>query len=137
MHTTAVLLLLYPATPTIWGVPNTLEEQGTKSEVGPQVGGLATSPLPSGEGSPTLQNGGRNQKRAHKWVDWLHHPCRLGGPNASQQGTKSEVGPQVGRLATSPQPSGGSPTLQGGGNQKRAHKWADWLHHPCCLGGGM
>ena len=75
-------------TPAAWGVPNALE-RGTQSEVahkwagwlhnpcclgspqrfitghttssGPQVGRVATYPLPVGE-SPTLQSGGQNQK---------------------------------------------------------------------------
>ena len=40
------------------------------------------------------------------WAEWLHQPCHLGVPNASERGTKSEV----------------------------AHTWAGWLHHPCHLG---
>ena len=60
------------------GVPNA-SRRGTKSEVAQQVGGLATSPLPS-RGSPTLHGGGQNQKWHNKWAVWLHHPCRLGGP---------------------------------------------------------
>ena len=152
---------------------------------------LATSLLPSW-GSPTLQSGGQNQqwptsgqigyislavlgvpkasKRgttsalAHKWRDWLHHPCHLGGPQRFKAGDKFSNGPQVGTLATSPMPSGGSPTLQSGGQNQQwptsaqigyislavlgvpkaskrgtksalAHKWIDWLHHSCHLGG--
>ena len=43
---------------------------------------------------------------AHKWARWLHIPFRLGVPNASEQGTKSEV----------------------------TDKWAGWLHIHCHLG---
>ena len=97
---------------------------------------------------------------AHRWVDWLHHPCRLRGPQCFKAGEKIRSGPQVGRLATPPVLSGGSATLQSGGqNQQRptrgqiryitpaawglpnalergtksavAHKCPDWLHHPC------
>ena len=137
---------------------------GTKSQVGPHVGGLATAPLLS-RGSPTFQSGGQNHRWAHIWAVWLHHTCCLGDPqrfragdkircgptcgrfgyitpavsgipNASKRGTKSDAGPHVGGLATSPLLSRGSPTLQSGGqNQMRAHMWAVWLHHPCCLGG--
>ena len=33
-------------------------------------------------------------------------------------------------------PRGGSPPLQSGGAESEvAHKWARWLHNPCCLGG--
>ena len=63
---------------------------------------LATSTLPS-EGSSTR---GQSQKGTTCLGDWLHHPCRLGGP---QQGDKIRNGPHVSGLATTPPPSGGSP----------------------------
>ena len=83
---------------------------------------------------------------AQKWADWLHHPCRMGGPrrfiageqnqkwSASGQighhpcdlggaqrfkaGDKISSGPQVGRLAPSPLPFGGCPTLHNGGQNQ-------------------
>ena len=105
-----------------------------------------------------------NQDRAHMWAVWLHHPNCLSGPqcfaaghkirmgptcgrigyitpaasgvpNAPKLRTKSEMGQHVGGFSTSSLLSRGSPALQSGGqNQNRAHMWADWLHHPCCLG---
>ena len=43
-------------------------------------------------------------------------------------------GPLVGKVATSPLPSQGSPPLQsGGGKSEVAHLWAKWLRHPCRL----
>ena len=51
---------------------------GTKSRVGPHVGGLATSPLPFRR-SPMLHSGGQNQKSPHMWSHWPQHPCVLGG----------------------------------------------------------
>ena len=150
-------------TPAVSGIP-TASERGTKSEVahkwakwlrfraggkirsGPQVGKVATSPLPS-RGSPPLQSGGQNQKwptsgqngyltpavsgiptasergakseLAHKWAKWLPHPCRIGDPHRLKAGGKIRSGPQVGKMATSPLPYRGSPPLQSGGqNQK-------------------
>ena len=160
-------------TPAVSGIP-TASERGAKSEVadkwakwlphpcrigdphrcraggkirsGPQVGKLATSPLPY-RGSPPLQSGGQNQKWptsgqigyltpaisgiptaaergaksevAHKWAKWLPHPCRIGDPHRCRAGGKIRSGPQVGKLATSPLPYRGSPPLQSGGqNQK-------------------
>ena len=160
-------------TPAVSGIP-TAAERGAKSEVahlwakwlrhpcplgdthrfkegdgnksGPQVGKVATSPLPS-RGSPPLQSGGRNQKWPtsggsgyvtlavsgistalergaksevfHKWANWLRHPCRLGDPHRFIAGGKIRSGPVVGKVATSPLPSWGSPPLQSGGqNQK-------------------
>ena len=147
---------------------------GGKIRSGPQVGKVATSPLPY-RGSPPLQSGGQNQKWpasgqggyltpavsgipaasergaksevAHKWANWLPHPCRIGEPHRFRAGAKSEVarkwakwlphpcrigdphhfraggkirsGPKVGKVATSPLPYRGSPPLQSGGqNQK-------------------
>ena len=163
---------------------------GGKSRSGPQVGKLATSPLPS-RGSPPLQSGTENQQWptsghsgyvtpcvsaiptaserglksevARFWAKWLHHPCRLGEPHRSKAGGKIRRGPQVGKMATSPLPSRGSPPLQSGGHSQRwptvgqsgyvtaaflgirtvsergeksevAHKWAQWVRHPCVSG---
>ena len=160
-------------TPAVSGIP-TASERGAKSEVahkwakwlphpcrigdphrfraggkirsGPQVGKMATSPLPY-RGSPPLQSGGQNQKWptsgqdgyltpavsgiptasergaksevAHKWAKWLPHPCRIGDPHRFRAGGKIRSGPQVGKMATSPLPYRGSPPLQSGGqNQK-------------------
>ena len=55
---------------------------GDKVSNGPQMGGLATSPLPLGR-VPNTSHWGTKSVMAHKWADWLHHPCRQGGvPNA-------------------------------------------------------
>ena len=163
---------------------------GGKIRSGPQVGKLATSPLPY-RGSPPLQSGGQNQKwptsgqigyltpavsgmptapargakseMAHKWANWLPHPCRIGDPRRFRAGGKIRSGPEVGKLATSPLPYRGSPPLQSGGQNQKwptsgqigyltpavsgmptspargpksevAHKWANWLPHPCRIG---
>ena len=120
---------------------------GGRIRSGPQVGKMATSPLPY-RGSPPLQSGGQNQKWptsgqsgyltpavsgiptasergaesevAHKWAKWLPHPCRIGDPHRFRAGGRIRSGPQVGKMATSPLPYRGSPALQSGGqNQKR------------------
>ena len=163
---------------------------GGRIRSGPQVGKLATSPLPY-RGSPPLQSGGQNQKWptsgqsgyltpavsgipsaskrgaksevAHKWAKWLPHPCRIGEPHRCRAGGRIRSGPQVGKLATSPLPYRGSPSLQSGGKNQKwptsgqsgyltpavsgsptaaergaesevAHKWAKWLPHPCRIG---
>ena len=51
-------------------------------------------------GSPTLKSGGQNQKWPISGLHGYITPTASGLPNASKQGTKSEV----------------------------AHKWARWLH---------
>ena len=120
-------------TPAAWGVP-TASDRGDRIRSGPQVGKVATSPLPP-RGSPPLQSGGKESELAHKWARWLHYPCHLGVPTASERGDRIRIGPQVGKVATSPLPSGGSPPLQSGGaDSEVAHKLASWLHHPCRLG---
>ena len=163
---------------------------GGKIRSGPQVGKVATSPLPY-RGAPPLQSGGQNQKWptsgqggyltstvsgsptaaergaksevAHKWANWLPHPCRIGEPHRCRAGGKIRIGPQVGKLATSPLPYRGAPLLQSGGQNQKwptngqigyltpaasgsptaaergaksqvAHKWANWLPHPCPIG---
>ena len=115
---------------------------GGKIRSGPLVCKVATSPLPP-QGSPPLQSGGRNQKWptcgqggyvtpaalgiptalergaksevAHLWTKWLRHPCPLGDPHQFRAGGKIRSGPLVGKVATSPLPSRGSPPLQSGG----------------------
>ena len=204
-------------TPAVSGIPSA-SERGAKSEVahkwanwlphpcrieephrfraggkirsGPLVGKLSTSPLPY-RGAPPLQSGGQNQKWptcgqigylnpavsgsptasergaksevAHKWANWLPHPCRIGEPHRFRAGGKIRSGPQVGKLATSPLPYRGAPPLQSGGQNQKwptcgqigyltptvlrsptasergaksevAHLWANWLPHPCRIG---
>ena len=176
-------------TPAVSGIP-TASERGAKSEVahlwakglrhpcrlgdphrfraegkitsGPLVGQMATSPLPS-RGSPPLQSGGAKSEVAHLWAKWLCHPCRLGDPHCFRAGGKIRSGPLVGKMATPPLPSRGSPPLQSGGQNQKwptsrqsgyvtpavsgiptasergaksevAHLWAKWVPHPCRLG---
>ena len=99
------------------GDPNRFKAGG-KIRSGPQVGTVATSPLPS-RGSPMLQSGEGESDVAHKWAKWLHHPCRLGDPNRFKAGGKIRSGPQVGTTATSPLLSRGSRLLQSAGEIRR------------------
>ena len=103
-----------------------------KISTGPQLGGLATAPLPF-KGSPTLQCGGQNQN----WPT-----CgRIGdftpagwGPQCWKAGDKIGSGPEGGGLAMSPLLFEGSPTLQNRTKSQGAHNWVDWLRHPCQRG---
>ena len=143
------------------GIP-TASDQGGKIRRGPQVGKLATSPLPY-QGSPPLQSGGQNHKWPTSGQSGYLTAAASGIPTASDQGGKIRSGPQVGKLATSPLPYRGSPPLQSGGQNQKwptsgqsgyltpavsgiptsaewgaksevAHKWAKWLPHPCRIG---
>ena len=72
------------------------------------AGGLLSLRL--GVTVPKASERGTKSEVAHVWVDWLHHPCRLGDAvrfEASKWGTKSKV----------------------------LHMWTDWVHHPSRLGG--
>ena len=167
-----------------------LQSGGGGIRSGPLVGKVATSPLPS-RGSPPLQSGWENQKWpscgqsgyvtpavsgiptasermgkskvAHLWANRLCHPCRLGDFDRYTAGGKIRSGPLVGKVATPPLPSRGSPPLQSGwenqtgptngqsgyvtpaisgiptgsgrgARSEMAHLWAKWLRHPCRLG---
>ena len=100
---------------------------GGRIRCGPQVGKVATQPLPP-EGSLPLHSVGQNQiwptseqggyitpaacgvptaseqgaesEVVHKWARWLHNPCRLGGPHHFRVGGRIRSGPQVGKVAT-------------------------------------
>ena len=75
----------------------------TRGSITPPKG----APLDSRSGSHSPLPGTKSA-RAHKWADWLHNPCRPGGPQRYKGGNKIRSGPQVGRLATSPLLSQGS-----------------------------
>ena len=149
-------------TPAVSRIP-TASERGDKIRSGPLVGKMATSPLPA-RASPPLHSGGTKSEVAPLWARWLRHPFRPGDPHrfraggqnhkgptcgqngyltpavsgiptASQRGDKIRSGPLVGKMATSPLPSRGSPPLHNGGTKSEvAHLWAKWLPHPCRLG---
>ena len=62
---------------------------------------------------------GAKSEVAHKWANWLPHPCCIGEPHRCGAGGKIRSGPPVGKLATSPLPYRGAPMLRSGGqNQK-------------------
>ena len=175
--------------PRILGGHQTHEEQN-QNWWGPQVGGNATSPLHS-RGSPKTWGtkselvGPTSGRKcditpafsgipkdmgdkiriggAHKWAEMLHHPCILRDPERHGGQNQNWWGPQVGRNATSPLHSWGSPKTWGTkselvspkigrkcyitpalsgvpkdmGDKIRfgvAHNWAEMRHHPCILG---
>ena len=90
---------------------------GGKVRSGPLVGKVATSPLPS-RGSPPLQSRGGKSEVAHLWAKWLRHPCRLRDPHRFTAGGKIRSGPLVGKVATPPLPSRGSPPLHSRGESE-------------------
>ena len=67
---------------------------GSKIRSGPQMGKLATSPLPP-RGSPPLQSGGQNQKWPTSGQGGYITPAAWGNPTASERGLESEVSKKV------------------------------------------
>ena len=109
-------------TPALLRVP----KQGDKVKGGPQVGRIATSPLRSW--GP--QTRGQRQRCPTSGQNCYITPAFLEVP---KQGDKVKGGPQVGKIATSPLRSRGSPNK--GTKSKVPHKRVEVLHHPCVLGG--
>ena len=108
--------------------------KSNKIRGGPQVCGLATSRL-AAWGVPNILEPGRKLKVAHKWADWLNHPCRMGGPQHFRAGDKIRSGPQMGGLATSPMPYGRSPTLHRGDGLRSGPQMDGLATSPCRMGG--
>ena len=57
---------------------------------------------PAVSGIRTASQWGAKSEVAHKWANWLPHPCRIGDPHRFRAGGKIRSGPQVGKMATSP-----------------------------------
>ena len=93
---------------------------GDKIRCGPQVGRVATYPLPHGGGGgvPNASKRGQNQRSPNIWAGCLHNPCRLGGSQHFRTGDKIRGGQQVcgGYI---PLAAWGSPTFQSGGQNQR------------------
>ena len=83
-----------PRTPAVEGVLNP-SERGTKSVVATneQIGYMT----PAISEVPNTSERGAKSALAHKWSNWLHHPCRLRGPQCFEPGDKIS-GPQMGKL---------------------------------------
>ena len=89
----------------------------TKSEEARKWAGWLHNPYRLGV--PNTSRRGTKSAMAHKWAGWLHNRYCLGGPQHFKAGDKISSGPQVGRVATQPLLSGGSPTLQSGGRNQQ------------------
>ena len=72
---------------------------------GPQLGALATEPVPSGGGGvPIAFQRERKLEVAHSRANWLYSPYRMGAPQCFRAGNKIRKGQQVGQLAIWPLP---------------------------------
>ena len=73
---------------------------------------------------------------AHKWARWLDKPLPPGGSPLLHIGGQSQRWPISGRGGYITPAARGVPTVSKRGEQSQvAHKWARWLHNPCCPGG--
>ena len=105
-------------TPAVLGIP-AASERGANSEVAHLWAKWLRHPCRLGD-PHRFRAGGGGSKVAHLWAKWLCHPCRLGDPHRCIAAGEIRSGPLMGKVATSPLPSRGSPPLQsgGGGDQK-------------------
>ena len=79
----------------------------------------------------TVEATGAESRVAHKWAGWLHNPCRLGVPTASERGAESEVAHKWAGWLHNPCRLGVPTASERGAESEVAHKWARWLHKPC------
>ena len=110
----------YTTNPCRIGDPHRLRAGG-KIRSGPQVCKMATQPLPPW-GYPTLERGAKSEG-AHKWAEWLHNPWPLGDRHRLRAGGQIRSGPQMGKMATQPLPSGGSPPPQSNRGSWHNQNW--------------
>ena len=110
------------------GVPNA--QHGDKNEkrlCGPHVDKVATSPLPSwGSPTPKVVTKIRNGYAVYMLAKWLYHPCRLGGPQRSARGQKSEMA----MWPTCGQSGYITPAVLGVPDAQRGNKNPKWLYGP-------
>ena len=121
-------------TPAARGVPHHFRVGGTITG-GPQVGKVATSPLPP-EGVPTASEWAAKLEVAHKWARWLHNPCYLGGSPPLQSGGGKQRWPTSGQGGyITPATWGGLHRFRVGRRIRSGPQVGRWLHNPCRLGG--
>ena len=119
---------------------------GGRIRSGPQVGRVATQPLPRGA-PPPLQTGEQNEKWptngpggsltlagglistasergaesevGHKWAGWLHSQCRVGDPHRFRAGGQNQKWPTSGPGGSLTPAALGVPTAHSGGHNQK------------------
>ena len=74
---------------------------------------------PAVSGISTAAKQGAKSDVAHLRAKWLRRPCRLGDRHRCRAGGKIKCGAQVGKVATSPMHSQGSPPLHSGQHNQK------------------
>ena len=100
---------------------------GDKIRGGPTCGRIGYIIHAVSGGAKCFKAGDKNNRRAHMWADWLHHPCCLGGPHCFRAGNKIRRGPTCGRIGYITLAVSGVPNFLGRGTKSEVG--------PCCLGG--
>ena len=111
--------------------PQSNYEETQKWPTSGQIGYLT----PAVSGSPTASERGEKSEVAHKWANWLPHPCRIGEPPPLQSGEQNQKWPTSGQIGYLTPAVSGIPTAsERGAKSEVAHKWANCLPHPCRIG---
>ena len=114
------------------GYPHRFRARG-KTRSGPQVGKVATAPLPSLR-SPALHSGGQNQKQPTWGQSGYVSPAVSGIPRL-ENGRQNQKRPTSGQRGCVIPTVSVIPTASGkGAKSEVAQLWAKWLRHSCCLG---
>ena len=99
-------------TPAVSGIPTAVERGPNQKWPTCGQSGYVT---PAVSGNPTASERVGKSEVAHLCAKWLRHSCRLGDPHRLRASGKIRSGPLVGKVASPPLPSRGSPPLQSGG----------------------
>ena len=120
-------------TPTAWGALTL--QSGEKDQTCPAWGRIGYT-TPALWGVPNASERGTRSSVPHNGADWLHQACRMEGPQRFRARHKIGNGPNVGGMATSPQPYGGSQTLQSGEQDQTCPAWGRTGYTTPALWGG-
>ena len=99
------------------------------------IGGRSGYISPAILGVPNSSERGGISEVGHSCAEWLHNPCRLGGPQLFKVGKEIRSAHWWAEsLHNGPCRLGGLQLLRAGREMRSAHWWAEWLHNPGRLG---
>ena len=83
--------------PLPFGCPNTSERRGGGGDLQWPTSGQIGYITPAVSGGSQCFGAGTKSEVARTWADWLHKPRHLRGPQRFKAGDKIRSGPQVGK----------------------------------------